>query len=137
MSFASPFGAMPGDAFARFVVLDGLVHGWDLATATGQTYEPSEMLVAEVDAFARQTIAPPMRGGDTFAAAVEPPAGATPIEQLAALPGEASDGSRFTPLGSRASSIHAENARVTGIAVPPLCGPNRGSPRFFIIEAAR
>src|SRR5262245_39380003 len=26
---AAPFGAVPGDTFARFVVLDGLVHGWD------------------------------------------------------------------------------------------------------------
>lgn len=84
---AAPFGETPGDAFARFVVLDGLVHGWDLATATGQTYEPSDMLVAEVDAYARQAIAPPMRDGDTFAAVVEPPAGATPIEQLAAFTG--------------------------------------------------
>ena len=33
---AAPFGDTPGEAFARFVVLDGLVHGWDLATATGQ-----------------------------------------------------------------------------------------------------
>jgi uncharacterized protein (TIGR03086 family) len=86
---AAPFGEMPGDAFARFVVLDGLVHGWDLAVATGQQYEPSEHLVAEVDAFARQAIAPSMRDGDTFAGAVEPPAGATPIERLAAFTGRA------------------------------------------------
>ena len=84
---ATPFGEMPGDAFARFVVLDGLVHGWDLATATGQTYEPSDTLVAEVDAFARQAIAPTMRDGDTFAAQVEPPESATPIERLAAFTG--------------------------------------------------
>ena len=84
---AAPFGEMPGDAFARFVVLDGLVHGWDLATATGQAYEPSDTLVAEVDAFARQAIAPAMRDGDTFADAVEPPAGATSIERLAAFTG--------------------------------------------------
>jgi uncharacterized protein (TIGR03086 family) len=78
---------MPGDAFARFVVLDGLVHGWDLATATRQAYEPSDRLVAEVDAFARQAIAPAMRDGDTFADALEPPAGATSIERLAAFTG--------------------------------------------------
>jgi uncharacterized protein (TIGR03086 family) len=84
---AAPFGEMPGDAFARFVVLDGLVHGWDLATATQQTYEPSDALVAEVDAFAHQAIAPAMRDGDTFANAVEPPAGATSIERLAAFTG--------------------------------------------------
>jgi len=83
----APFGAMPGDAFARFVVLDGLVHGWDIATATGQSYEPSDTLVAEADAFARQAIAPAMRDGETFADAVQPNAGATPIECLAAFTG--------------------------------------------------
>ena len=33
---AAPFGEVPGETFARFVVLDGIVHGWDMATATGQ-----------------------------------------------------------------------------------------------------
>jgi uncharacterized protein (TIGR03086 family) len=84
---ASPFGELPGDAFARFVVLDGLVHGWDLAIATGQTYEPPDALVADVEAFARQAIAPAMRDGDTFAEAVDPPTGATPIERLVAFTG--------------------------------------------------
>jgi len=83
----SPFGQLPGDAFARFVVLDGLVHGWDLARATHQAYEPSDELVAAVDGFARQAITPEMRDGDTFAAPVELPAGATPIDRLAAFTG--------------------------------------------------
>lgn len=84
---ATPFGEMPGDAFARFVVLDGLVHGWDLAEATHQTYGPSDTLVAEVDTFAHQAIAPAMRDGDTFAPAVQPRDNATPIERLAAFTG--------------------------------------------------
>lgn len=78
----APFGEVPGDTFARFVVLDGLIHGWDLATATGQTYKPSDELVAAADAFARQAI-DPLRDGQIFAAAVEPAAGASPIEKLA------------------------------------------------------
>jgi uncharacterized protein (TIGR03086 family) len=78
----APFGEVPGDTFARFVTLDGLVHGWDLATATGQPYEPPDELVAAAFAFARQTI-DPLRDGDTFADAVEPAVGASPIEQLA------------------------------------------------------
>lgn len=86
---AAPFGEMPGDAFARFVVLDGLVHGWDLATATGQAYAPTDALVAAVDEFAHQAIAPAMRDGDTFAAAVEAPESASPIERLAAFTGRA------------------------------------------------
>jgi uncharacterized protein (TIGR03086 family) len=82
----APFGAVPGATFARFVVLDGLVHGWDLATATGQRYDPPDALVAEVETFTKDAIAP-LRDGSTFADAVEPPASATPIERLAALTG--------------------------------------------------
>ena len=82
----APFGEVPGDTFARFIVLDGLVHGWDLATSTGQSYEPPNALVAEVDAYARQAV-DPLRNGDTFALAVEPPASATPIQRLVAFTG--------------------------------------------------
>lgn len=32
------------------MAFDGLVHGWDLATAAGQHYEPSPTVVAAVDA---------------------------------------------------------------------------------------
>jgi uncharacterized protein (TIGR03086 family) len=82
----APFGEVDGATFARFVVLDGLVHGWDLATATGQPYEPPDALVAEADAFARQAL-DPLRDGDTFGPAVEASASATPIERLAAFTG--------------------------------------------------
>ena len=83
---AAPFGDVPGETFARFVVLDGLVHGWDMATATGQAYDPPTELVAAADAFARATL-DPLRDGQTFAEAVEPPASASPIERLAAYTG--------------------------------------------------
>jgi uncharacterized protein (TIGR03086 family) len=83
---AAPFGEVSGDTFARFVVLDGLVHGWDMATATGQAYDPPDELVAAADAFARQAI-DPLRDGQTFAAEVEPASDATPIERLAAYTG--------------------------------------------------
>lgn len=85
----APFGAVPGDTFARFVVLDGLVHGWDLATATGQPYDPPDELIAAVDTFAHQAI-DPLRDGTTFAAAVEPAAGASRIERLANYTGRRS-----------------------------------------------
>jgi uncharacterized protein (TIGR03086 family) len=82
----APFGAVSGDTFARYVVLDGLVHGWDLATATGQPYDPPADLVEAAETFGR-TVVDPMRDGDTFAAAKSAPPGATPIEQLAAFTG--------------------------------------------------
>jgi uncharacterized protein (TIGR03086 family) len=82
----APFGEVPGATFARFVVLDGLIHGWDLAMATGQEYDPPEELVAAAEAYAEQAI-DPMRDGDTFASAIEPPPSATPIQRLAAFTG--------------------------------------------------
>ena len=86
-TIAAPFGDVPGETFARFVVMDGLVHGWDIATATGRPYDPPAGVVAEVDAFTRQAISDDMRDGDTFAAAVEPPTDASPLVRLVAFTG--------------------------------------------------
>jgi uncharacterized protein (TIGR03086 family) len=88
-TIAAPFGEVDGDVFARFVVLDGLVHGWDMAVATGQAYEPDRALVAEAEAFARGAL-DGLRDGQTFKDAVEPAADATPIERLAAFTGRTS-----------------------------------------------
>jgi uncharacterized protein (TIGR03086 family) len=85
-TIAAPFGDVDGESFARYIVLDGLVHGWDLATATGQAYDPPDDLVAAADAYARQTI-DALRDGRTFAAPVEPAPDASPIERLAAYTG--------------------------------------------------
>ena len=86
---AGPFGDVPGASFARYIVLDGLVHGWDLAVATGQAYEPADQLVEAAETFARETL-DPLRDGKTFSVAVDPPADATPIERLAAYTGRRS-----------------------------------------------
>ena len=87
----APFGQVPGDAFARFVVLDGLVHGWDISTSTGHPYAPPAELVNDVHSFARQAITPGMRQAGMFADATVPPADATPLEQLVALTGRVVD----------------------------------------------
>lgn len=86
-TIASPFGEVSGDAFARYVAFDGLIHGWDLSTATGQAYAPPADLVEHVDGFARGLIADPMRDGDTFAA--ETPVGpdASVLQRLVAFSG--------------------------------------------------
>lgn len=86
-TIAAPFGEVPGDTFARFVAMDGLVHGWDIATATGQVYEPSAAVVAAVDGFTRHAISDDMRDGDTFAAAATAPTDASPLVQLVAFTG--------------------------------------------------
>lgn len=88
---AAPFGEIAREDFVRFLVLDGLCHGWDIATATGQPYDPPDEIVAEAEAFGRGVI-DPLRDGDTFAAATEPPAGATPIERLVAYTGRTVQG---------------------------------------------
>lgn len=82
----APFGELDGATFLRYVVLDGLVHGWDLATATGQPYDPPADLVAEADTYAHGML-DPLRDGTTFADAVTPAPDATPIERLAAYTG--------------------------------------------------
>ncbi|MDP1820765.1 MAG: TIGR03086 family metal-binding protein [Acidimicrobiales bacterium] len=86
-TIAAPIGVVPGSVFARFVAFDGLVHGWDLATATGQEYGPREELVDEVAGFARQALAPEMRDGDTFKAETDVPADAGSLERLVAFSG--------------------------------------------------
>ena len=83
----TPFGPMPGATFARLVAFDGLIHGWDLATSTQQPWNPPEEVVAEVDAFARQAIAPEMRDGNTFAQPINPPSDATLLLRLVAFSG--------------------------------------------------
>lgn len=83
----SPVGDLPGETFARFVAVDGLIHGWDLSTATGQPYEVDEDLVLEVEEFARAAITPEVRETGMFAAETPAPADATPLERLVAFSG--------------------------------------------------
>jgi uncharacterized protein (TIGR03086 family) len=66
------------------------VHGWDLATATGQGYDPPDALVTAVFDYAREVV-PPLRDGDTFGDAVDASETATPIQRLAAFTGRSLD----------------------------------------------
>jgi uncharacterized protein (TIGR03086 family) len=86
-TIVAPVGEMQGGVFARLVAFDGLVHGWDLAVATGQTYELPHEVVAAVDEFSQMALTTEMRDGDTFKDATAPPPEASPIERIAAFSG--------------------------------------------------
>lgn len=83
----APVGSMPGEAFARLVAFDGLVHGWDIARSAGLEYRLPDDVVAAVDEFARGAVTPAMRDGDTFADPTPPPPWATPVDRVAAFSG--------------------------------------------------
>lgn len=83
----SPLGPMDGETFARLVAFDGLVHGWDLATATGQRLTVPPEVVDAVASFAREALTDDMRDGDTFKHPTDAGPSADAIERLAAFSG--------------------------------------------------
>jgi uncharacterized protein (TIGR03086 family) len=86
-TISAPIGELPGSTFARFVAFDGLIHGWDLASATGLDYEPPAAVIASVDEFARGALTADMRDGDTFKEATAAPDDASQMERLVAFSG--------------------------------------------------
>lgn len=84
-----PFGTVPGSVVLEIAKFDLLVHAWDLAQATDQTFDPPAEIVEPAIGAAQMIITPALRDGDTFAAEVTAPAGATLIERLAAVAGRA------------------------------------------------
>ena len=57
----TPLGQMPGPVLAGFTTLDILVHGWDLAVATGQPADLDGRLAAHALGFAEQALTPDTR----------------------------------------------------------------------------
>jgi uncharacterized protein (TIGR03086 family) len=82
-----PFGTMPADVALRIAAADLLVHSWDLSQATGQPFAPPDDFVESAAPFYEQFLQPALRDGEMFGEAVQPPAGATPIERLVAFAG--------------------------------------------------
>lgn len=82
-----PFGQIPGPVVLEILKFDLLVHCWDLARATGQTFDPPAEIAEQGLATAHMVIAPEARDGVTFAAEVTPSSDATPIEKLVAFTG--------------------------------------------------
>lgn len=79
----APFGQVPGAVAVIMYTNENLVHGWDLAVATGQDAEAPAGLSEPVFALVR-TMIPTDRGGDLpFGPVVESLPGAGPTERLA------------------------------------------------------
>lgn len=82
----TPLGEMPGAVLAGFASLDLLVHGWDLARATGQSASFDEELVAHCFGFAQQAITDQTRG-PLIGPPVSVPDAAPTIERLVGFMG--------------------------------------------------
>jgi uncharacterized protein (TIGR03086 family) len=80
-------GEMPGPALAGFTTLDILVHGWDLATATGQPADLDGRLAAHVLGFAEQALSTPESRALRIGPAVPAAAGAPVTSRLVAFLG--------------------------------------------------
>jgi uncharacterized protein (TIGR03086 family) len=79
-----PWGHVPGRAALFGYLREALVHGWDLAVATGQDVEADPATAAAVLAETRRVLPAAPRGGPIpFAPPVQPQPGAGPTEQLA------------------------------------------------------
>ncbi|MDQ1435509.1 MAG: hypothetical protein QOF59_2325 [Actinomycetota bacterium] len=81
-----PFGTLPGPMVLELLKFDLLVHCWDLATATGQPFDPPADTVEQSLQTAQMMISPALRGGP-FADEVTVRGSATPIERLVAFTG--------------------------------------------------
>jgi uncharacterized protein (TIGR03086 family) len=83
----SPFGVLPGEAFARLAALDLLVHTWDLGRATGQTLDVPDPIVESVAAFAHQAVTGDLRRPGLFGHEQAAAPMSSPVDALAAFTG--------------------------------------------------
>jgi uncharacterized protein (TIGR03086 family) len=80
--------AMPGELALNMILWEYLVHGWDLARATGQPWNPPEAAAAESLAFAPGMLTPDYQGeGKTFGPRVAVPDDASAFDRLLGLSG--------------------------------------------------
>jgi uncharacterized protein (TIGR03086 family) len=85
-----PFGEIPASVGAHLSTIDVLVHGWDLARATGQPTALPEDLATSALSFTRQMLRPEMRSDApdaTFGLEVAVPDDAPVTDQLVAFLG--------------------------------------------------
>ena len=82
-----PFGTLPAGMVPGLACFEQVVHGWDLARATGQDVAMPAAVVETLFPFAEQVLANAPRDGVAFAIVVDAPAGAPTIDRLIALSG--------------------------------------------------
>lgn len=85
-----PFGAVPGIVAVHLRVTEALVHGWDLAQATGQRLRFPDGIVERNLEFTRAALPDVPAGRMPFAPPQPVPDDAPPIVRLAALLGRSS-----------------------------------------------
>ncbi len=90
-----PFGTIPGAVALHLRIVEMLVHGWDLAVATGRDVEFPEHLAEQEIVFSRQNLSRVPPGRRRFAEPQPIAADARAIERLAALLGR-----QIQPAGS-------------------------------------
>lgn len=79
---------MPGEVAGLVAVDEVVVHGWDLAVATGQSFVPAPAVVAAAGQFAQATVTESPDGSPgLFGAPVPVPENASDLDQLIALTG--------------------------------------------------
>jgi uncharacterized protein (TIGR03086 family) len=79
---------MPGDAMLRMALWEYLVHGHDLAGATGQKWDPPVAAVEDALEFAPNMLTDEYRGeGKDFGVIVPVPDDATPLDRLLGFTG--------------------------------------------------
>jgi uncharacterized protein (TIGR03086 family) len=80
--------AMPGEMALNMILWEYLMHGWDLARATGQDWRPSARAAEESLSFAPAMLTEDYQGdGKPFGKPVPVPANAPPLDRLLGLSG--------------------------------------------------
>lgn len=79
---------MPGEMALRMILWEYQVHGWDLAMATGQPWQPDEAALRDSLEFAPGMLSPDFQGeGKAFGPQVDVPEAAPALDRLVALSG--------------------------------------------------
>ena len=80
---------MAGDGVLAMALGEYIIHAWDLASATGQTYAAPEAAVGPAHEFLRGMVAPEYRGPDSNFFDDEVPVGddAAPLDRLLGFAG--------------------------------------------------